>query len=89
MAFNTTVWLYPEEIVVEKGHRLGFAVSAELPAWIELSPFAGALYHVKLGASGTTLHLLARADSAQAMQDALSGATPSASAPDPTLEILK
>jgi predicted acyl esterase len=59
-AFNTSVWLYPEEITIAKGHKLGLAVSAELPQWIVPSPFVGTTLALALGDGKTALHLLAR-----------------------------
>ena len=71
LPFNTTVWLYPEEIVIAKGHSLGLVVSAELAPWYLASPIRGGSYRLFTGDQATTLHLLARADAAEEVREIL------------------
>lgn len=80
-AFNTTVWAYPEELVIAKGHRLGLSLGASFgmtsptdPRWIEPASLSqGATFSVRLGQGGSTLRVLSRADSSSAFAQALAG----------------
>jgi X-Pro dipeptidyl-peptidase len=73
--FNTTLWFYPQEIVLAKGHALALVLALEAPDWIVRSPFLLAQASVHIGKGATTLHILAaNAEDASAMRDA-TGAT--------------
>ena len=81
VSFHTTVNLYPTQTRLEAGHKLGIALSPELPAWMEPQPVgAGATYTIALGEQGAVLHVLTLADgSAQALRAATTATMPSAS----------
>lgn len=83
-AFNTTVWLYPQELTLAKGHRLGVSIAATDPEWFVRSPFAPT-YAVHLGDGGSTLRLTVRGDDADALRDAMAasdgGTTPGGALP--------
>jgi predicted acyl esterase len=72
--FTTTLNLYPTETTLAAGHRLGLALSPELPAWIEPSPLAaGGSYAIMLGPQGTRLHVMAEPADAATLRAAVAG----------------
>jgi X-Pro dipeptidyl-peptidase len=72
---HATVWLYPQELVLAKGHRLGLSIGAELPKWYEPAPLSqGATFTLDLARS--ELHVDARADGAAAFWTAAAGLAP-------------